>query len=253
MDMSRLYQEYTEILDLQKFDPADLDPAILEYHIRFVRQLDVIDSSCISIFDLYKRDHVFYSDKFSTVFGWNLDDAHREGADYATRRIHPDDLPLTVSSGNYFLRMSLEMSGEEKKDYKLIQEYRIERHRGEFVQVVEQHQVLELDRRGNVWLSIGLMDLSPDQTDPGFRCRLMNFKTGELYSFPPPDTDPLTRREKEILNLIANGLMSKEIADRLFISVNTVNTHRQRILEKLGAESSIEAIRYAKEKGILGF
>jgi DNA-binding NarL/FixJ family response regulator len=47
--------------------------------------------------------------------------------------------------------------------------------------------------------------------------------------------------------------MSKEIADRLFISVNTVNTHRQRILEKLGAESSIEAIRYAKEKGILGF
>jgi DNA-binding CsgD family transcriptional regulator len=62
----------------------------------------------------------------------------------------------------------------------------------------------------------------------------------------------LTKREKEILGLIASGLLSKEIADKLFISVNTVNTHRQRILEKLDAGNSMEAIKYASSLGIFG-
>jgi DNA-binding CsgD family transcriptional regulator len=61
----------------------------------------------------------------------------------------------------------------------------------------------------------------------------------------------LTAREKEILQLISKGLISKEIADKLYISVNTVNTHRQRILEKLQADNAIEAIKYASRTGII--
>ena len=61
----------------------------------------------------------------------------------------------------------------------------------------------------------------------------------------------LTGRETEILKLISAGLISKQIADKLYISVNTVNTHRQLILEKLNAENAIEAIKFAKKLGIL--
>ncbi len=46
-------------------------------------------------------------------------------------------------------------------------------------------------------------------------------------------------------------MLSKEIAAELHISVNTVNTHRQRILEKLGVGNSIEAVRYAHMLGLL--
>ena len=61
----------------------------------------------------------------------------------------------------------------------------------------------------------------------------------------------LSRREVEILGLVAVGLASREIADRLFISVATVNNHRQRILEKMQVRNSAEAVRYASELGIL--
>eukprot|EP00825_Cyclidium_porcatum_P024122 TRINITY_DN26650_c0_g1_i2.p4 TRINITY_DN26650_c0_g1~~TRINITY_DN26650_c0_g1_i2.p4 ORF type:complete len:108 (+),score=15.68 TRINITY_DN26650_c0_g1_i2:196-519(+) len=56
----------------------------------------------------------------------------------------------------------------------------------------------------------------------------------------------LSDREKEILQLIDQGKMSKEIAPDLSISINTVNRHRQNILEKLHVGNSIEACRIAK-------
>ena len=54
------------------------------------------------------------------------------------------------------------------------------------------------------------------------------------------------KREKEILRCIRKGLSSKEIAATLYISVNTVNRHRQNILEKLSVGNSIEACRAAE-------
>ena len=61
----------------------------------------------------------------------------------------------------------------------------------------------------------------------------------------------LSPREKQILSLIKEGYLSKEIAEKLFLSVHTVNTHRQRILEKLNVGTSIEAIRYSSNLGLL--
>ena len=52
----------------------------------------------------------------------------------------------------------------------------------------------------------------------------------------------LTNREKEILNLIAQGLCSKQIAARLIISENTVSNHRKNMLSKTGTSSSAELV-----------
>lgn len=61
----------------------------------------------------------------------------------------------------------------------------------------------------------------------------------------------LTTREKEILMLIKDGLPSKQIADRLDISIHTVNRHRQNILEKLSVGNSVEAIMAAQSMKLL--
>ena len=65
-----------------------------------------------------------------------------------------------------------------------------------------------------------------------------------------PD-DLLSERERQILQLVDRGLMSKDIAQMLSISVNTVSRHRQGILRKLNVRSSIEACRIAKELNLL--
>ena len=62
----------------------------------------------------------------------------------------------------------------------------------------------------------------------------------------------LTEREQEVLMLIADEHTTSEIADRLGISVNTVESHRRHLLEKLGARNSAGLIRNAMRSGLLG-
>ncbi len=63
--------------------------------------------------------------------------------------------------------------------------------------------------------------------------------------------DGLTEREKEILTHIAEGLSNQQIAQKLYISIKTVQTHRAHILEKLGLHDRTELVRYAIRKGLI--
>lgn len=61
----------------------------------------------------------------------------------------------------------------------------------------------------------------------------------------------LSDRETEVLQLIARGHSNKEIADRMDISVKTVETYRQRLMEKLDLGSRVDIVRYASRQGWL--
>lgn len=62
-----------------------------------------------------------------------------------------------------------------------------------------------------------------------------------------PTPASLTAREREVLACLSSGMHSKDIAEQLFVSVNTVRTHRRRILAKLGVHSALEAASVARE------
>jgi two-component system, NarL family, response regulator LiaR len=61
----------------------------------------------------------------------------------------------------------------------------------------------------------------------------------------------ITARELEILGLIADGLSNREIADRLFVSENTVKTHSSRLFDKLGAKRRTQAVQMGKASRLI--
>jgi DNA-binding CsgD family transcriptional regulator len=61
----------------------------------------------------------------------------------------------------------------------------------------------------------------------------------------------ITRRELEILELIAQGMSNREIAGKLFVSENTVKTHSSRLFDKLSAKRRTQAVQIAKEMGLI--
>jgi two-component system response regulator NreC len=67
----------------------------------------------------------------------------------------------------------------------------------------------------------------------------------------PETIEPLTPREIEILKLIVQGYTNRQMAEELGISIRTVEGHRANVLEKLGLQSRVELVRYAKQHGLI--
>ena len=240
----------------QEFDHSILDYSILNKHIEFLESIKSVHSSAISIFDLAKLQHSYLSSTFEDLLGWDLEEARKPGHQYIDSRMHPEDLEHLNRVSFQFFELMLKVKKEDRANighYKMIMDYRTKGKDGNFVRVIEQHKLLELDSQGNIWLSLSILDLSPDRDVQGMcRYRLVNVKTGELYHFPKEGLPGnLSMREQEILQLLSKGLISKQIADQLFISVNTVNTHRQRIIEKLNVSNTAEAIQHAFSIGVI--
>ena len=61
----------------------------------------------------------------------------------------------------------------------------------------------------------------------------------------------LSRREREVLQLVAQGYTNQQMADRLFLSVKTIETYKTRVMEKLDLHSRVELVRYALQRGLL--
>jgi DNA-binding NarL/FixJ family response regulator len=80
---------------------------------------------------------------------------------------------------------------------------------------------------------------------------LESMRAGALSQAPAEPYDRLTLREKEVLQLIAQGKSNKEIALLLNISVNTVAVHRARLMETLGFHRTAELVLYAVKKGLV--
>ena len=76
-------------------------------------------------------------------------------------------------------------------------------------------------------------------------------EVGELVVLQPDDVTELTSREREVLGLVAEGMRNRDIAERLVLSVRTVDHHVAAILRKLRAPSRVAAVVEARRQGLL--
>lgn len=246
---------YITLLNQQQFDESALDYSILRKHEFLLTGLARMSNSSITVFDCYKKEHAFYADNLSAALGYHKKDVEKNKGSFIDEKIHPDDFTMLMRNGITILKLYINFSEDERLNHKLINEYRIMKADGHYIRVIEQHQILELDGKGNMWLVMSILDISPNQNvQEPIKSQLLNFRTGKFTLLPhcgeTMEVD-LTHREKEILQLVKEGFLSKEISDKLCISLHTVNTHRQRVLEKLGANNSMEAVILASRLGLI--
>lgn len=227
----------------------------LERYKSYVELLSRVNNSCVFLIE-YNNSFLYTSPNFNTFFGYDIEKLKDPSIEhnYLEKNIHPDDFMVFVTIQKRLVSFWYSLPVENRKDYKHIFEFRILNSNNEYVRVISQHQVLEVDALGNPYLVLGVVDLSPDQRNMDeIKFRLVNIKTGEIIPFPLTEEAniKLTKREIEILKLVNKGMFSKEISDNLSISVHTVNNHRQNILQKMNTDNVVEAINYARRLGLL--
>jgi DNA-binding NarL/FixJ family response regulator len=161
----------------------------------------------------------------------------------------------------------LDLTMPEKNGLETIQQLRQELPQTELL-VFSMHDSDELIRevfaagaRGYVLKSDAARHLvealhSLSQHKPFFTSRISEAILSSLVSPPaevePAPADPLSSREREVLQLLAANKSNKEVATQLGISVRTVETHRRSIMLKLNANSIVELVHYAIRSGLVG-
>jgi len=107
-----------------------------------------------------------------------------------------------------------------------------------------------LKNSGIKMLSKAIISVAKGETffDPNVAFNFMNNYIDDNVTVGKTEKVTLSNREKEILNLIANGKTSKEISEKLFIAKTTVDTHRKNMIRKLNLSSGGELLKYAIDK-----
>lgn len=255
MDIQALQNRMSRLIDSHKPLPEHTDYSILNYHMRLLEHLSLVENSSMTIYDIFQKRYVFIRSRFRELIDYDEKAAAEQGYAFFFRLMHPDDIAFVLDTTIRALEYIIGLAPEERKDYKTVFEFRLRDREGKYIRFIQQVVNLELDLAGNMWLILILMDVNPNQQGGKQMLRsTVNMKTGRVIPFTEEKDEKqsqLTKREIEILGLIAKGMASKEIADQLFLSVNTVNNHRQNIIEKMDVSNTSEALTYAMRIGII--
>ena len=214
------------------------DKSIEEIAQEYIPHLKILEQAgSFAVFLLDRFGHYYYVTEYVTEDIQASDELNIE------KLVHPDDLEVVRRIDKKVWEFLDTLSEEEKLTYKYIYEMRV-LDRGKYVRMIYQMRILAF--KDDNFLGMGIIDLAPEQSaNTSVRFQIKNCLTDEVVPFAIESaTDTLlTPREREVLALAKQGMFSKEISEKLNISIHTVNRHRQNILEKLQVDSMIEAIR----------
>lgn len=208
---------------------------IAQEYISYMKILEQAGSFAVFLSDRF--GHYYYVTEYVTEDIQASDELNIE------KLVHPDDLEVVRRIDKKVWEFLDTLPEEEKLTYKYIYEMRV-LDRGKYVRMIYQMRILAF--KDDNFLGMGIIDLAPEQSaNTSVRFQIKNCLTDEIVPFSiETATDTLlTPREREILALAKEGMFSKEISEKLNISIHTVNRHRQNILEKLQVDNMIEAIR----------
>ena len=251
-------KDLKERFSLEMMDSQKYRAVVLKECIAKMANYVAIDRSVAVLSDLAEnKSHVFAGD-FGAFFGmtpnhYSTIDSIWEEDIY--RRIHPEDLFQRHLLELEFFNFLKSIESKEQLNYATSCTIRVLNSNQEYEYISHRSFYLQNSLKGGLWLDVCLYNYSFDTPplDNKIDGKIKNIKTGKqrLVDTYNNCSDLLTSREKEILIKVGQGLISKEIASELKISINTVNRHRQNILEKLKVGNSMEAVCTAKALNIL--
>lgn len=226
-------------------DPAD--PIMLKLE----RLMEENDQMLI-VMDLTKLKILFTSKRSIQMVG--IEPAQNDPLEMM-KRVHPEDLNRFGSGRSKLLDLEKDHFIAQKGAALLSTNIRMRKPDGEyadhlfqcflFYSPIPHKAVYYLQVNTNIeWFN---MQRDAFHYYVGEDVSLFDFPTEELLNI----SHDLTNREYEILHLISEGLTSDEIAEKIFISVHTVNTHRRNIMEKAGAHHISDVIYDLIRKGLL--
>ena len=241
-------KELKQLLTGQKFVSSEYDLALLESTKTYARAYARATEGVGVVSDFYNSVCYRYAGKFGQYFFGlpeYLEDYETAFENVIFDRVVKEDLLERHILELSFIAYLKNVPANQKSEYLASCFLRIyNERRSDTMQILHTTRYLNCLSNGSIWC--GLCTYSPfPQTSLGLNGGIVNTYTGITVNkeeYRQSNNNLLSKRQKEILGFLAKGLGSKQIAEYLNISFNTVNRHRQDILSVLRVKNTVAAV-----------
>lgn len=201
-------------------------------------------------FDIKNIEFDYISQEITTVLGYE-----QEGfrAKNILENIHPDDMHYFLKFEEACIKFFRQIGTENFSKYKVQYDFRVKCKDGQYKRILHQIVLIDYSYDNEILRSFGVhTDITHFKKDGTPILSFIGiadlpsyfdvFKNKEIPEFVPQKSI-FTKREKEIMSYIIHGVTSKEIAQKLHLSIHTINAHRKNILQKSGCKTVAELIK----------
>ena len=233
------------------------DNPSLEYHIQKIIELDTFlpySSTFFCITNTQNLTFEYVSKNYKSCLGLNGNELLKKGMQYFWGRIHPEDVKQWLESLNQLMKFTLEeIPVESRKLMSYTWNYRFKNSEDQYVNIIQNTTPLEFDTEMKPIIGLAHYTvIDPRLEFPvSASAKQLNskneYETIYFNSFSQKLlSNGISNRELDVIRLLVLKKTSREIADKLNISPNTVDTHRRNILKKLNLSSTGELIGMVK-------
>ncbi len=244
-----IYNSYEEIFDSY----PQFKETVVETHINKLKELDKwfpVNDSFFMLINSSTKKYEYITKNFDNVLGLDRAKMEKYGLAYWFKHFKFGELAVGMKMLSELVKYSEnKLTPENRTKMSCLWTHRIKRGDGSWINLSNNVTPIIFNENGKPLVSLAFYTKIGDGEKRAMRLtvRMLNehneYETVWQKNYTKEKLiEPLSNRERDVAFLLAQGLASKEIADKLFISSHTVDTHRRKILEKMSYQSTAEFI-----------
>jgi DNA-binding CsgD family transcriptional regulator len=214
-------------------------------------------SSLTVIMDMRTSAYVYVSNNSLNILGYPAEEIKEKGLKFALSQIHPEDISIYLNVTKNIWEFLLSIPSSQRKQYKTSVDFRIRNKSGAYIRVIQQNTALKTDTLGNITLLLMMItDISHLKKSNEMTAAIISTENDGYLVWNASDTllksqVAFSKREREIIRLLAEGFSTRQIAEKLSLSEYTVNTHRRNMLEKTKLQNARALVKFAMSHGMI--
>lgn len=250
-EINRFFSEKNTVKNI-----SDNDVSQTGKYIEVVKAFSKLTYQSIYVIDYQSRAFEYVSDNPLFLCGLNAREVEKLGYGFYFRNVGEEDLNLLLKINEIGFDFYEKLPIDERKDYTISYDFHIKNEKKHSILINHKLTPIFLNEEGKIWKAMCIVSLSPNHSSGNITISKQN--SDVIWKFNLKDSKwvgeeriKLSDRETEILRLYASGLTITEIADKIFVSPDTVKFHRRKLFDKIGVQNITEALSYATNNKLL--
>lgn len=224
--------------------------------------LQVIDAfarttyKSVYVIDYQKQSFEYVSNNPLFLCGKTAEEVKALGYTFYFENVVEEDLELLLKINQVGFDLYDQVPLEDRKHYTIAYDFRLKNDSGSSILINQKLTPIFITEEGKVWKALCIVSLAENNTSGNIKVYKTNSNDIKTYCliddcWKTEEKPKLTEREKQILQLSAQGYKVNEISEKLFISADTVKFHRRKLFDKIQVSSISEAIFYATSNKLI--